>query len=240
MPEAELDLRLQRLLFLCDGIYAIAATLLAVELVLPEATADLSGRDLLNSLLESWPRVLAFLTSFLFIANFWVGHNMLYHRVRRFDGGLMWLALGQLSCIAFLPFPTSVIGEHVSDPVAQQFYLGSLLVSGLMMWAMWWYMSSGHRLVDPDLSPRIIRRHHLISSGVPASFLVLMVLVALGVGRWVNPLLLAYLVASAYVALGVIEGRESLPAEVEEPEASDEAVPQEDEGQSEGPGKASG
>jgi uncharacterized membrane protein len=240
MPEAELDLRLQRLLFLCDGIYAIAATLLAVELVLPEATADLSGRDLLNSLLESWPRVLAFLTSFLFIANFWVGHNMLYHRVRRFDGGLMWLALGQLSCIAFLPFPTSVIGEHVSDPVAQQFYFGSLLVSGLMMWAMWWYMSSGHRLVDPDLSPRDIRRTHLISSGVPASTLAMMVLVALGVGRFVNPLVLAYLVAFGYVVLGVVEGRESLPAEVEEPGASDGAGPREEEGRSEGSDRANG
>ena len=46
MPEAELDLRLHRLLFLADGIYAIAATLLAVELVLPEAAADLHGREL--------------------------------------------------------------------------------------------------------------------------------------------------------------------------------------------------
>ncbi len=118
MPEAELDLRLQRLLFLADGVYAIATTLLAVELVLPEATADLHGRELLDSLLESWPRALAFVTSFLFIANFWVGHNMLFHQVRRFDGGLMWLALLQLLCVAFLPFPTSVVGEHVSDPVA--------------------------------------------------------------------------------------------------------------------------
>ncbi len=214
MPEAELDLRLQRLLFLSDGVYAIAATLLAVELVLPEAAADLHGQDLLRSLLEIWPRVLAFLTSFLFIANFWVGHNMLFYRVRRFDGGLMWLALLQLLCIAFLPFPTSVIGEHVGDVVAQQFYLASLLVTGLVMWALWWYMSSGRRLlVDPDLSPREIRRHHLISSGVPLSTLVLMALVGLGVGRLINPLLLAYLVALGYVVLGVFEGRESIPAE---------------------------
>ena len=96
MPELEVDLRLQRLLFLCDGVYAIAATLLAVELVLPEAAADLHGRELLWTLLESWPRVLAFATSFLFIANFWVGHNMQFHMVRRFDGGLTWLALAQL------------------------------------------------------------------------------------------------------------------------------------------------
>ncbi len=239
MPEAELDLRLQRLLFLSDGVYAIAATLLAVELVLPEAAADLHGRELLDSLLASWPRVLAFATSFLFIANFWVGHNMQFHLVKRFDGGLTWLALAQLSCIAFLPFPTSVVGEHVSDPVAQQFYLGSLLVTGLSTWALWWYMSSRHRLVDPGLSPRDIRRLHLISSGVPASFLVLMALVALGVGRFVNPLLLAYLVAFGGVVLGVYEGRESLPAEAEEPGASDDAEPQ-DEGGSEGPGHSSG
>jgi TMEM175 potassium channel family protein len=213
MPQAELDLRLQRLLFFSDGVYAIAVTLLAVELVLPEATADLHGGELLDSLLESWPRVLAFVTSFLFIANFWVGHNILFYQVRRFDGGLMWLVLLQLLCIAFLPFPTSVVGEHVSDPVAQQFYLTSLFLTGLAMWALWWYMSSGRRLVDPDLGPQAIRRVHLISSGVPASVLLLMVLVAMGVGRLVNPLLLAYLLAFAYVVLGVFEGREPIPAE---------------------------
>jgi uncharacterized membrane protein len=193
-----------------------------VELVLPETATELHGRDLLRSLLESWPRVLAFLTSFLFIANFWAGHNIIFHQVRRFDGGLMWLALLQLLCIAFLPFPTSVVGEHVSDPVALQFYFGSLLVTGLVMWALWWYMSSRHRSVDRDLSARAIRRHHLISSGVPASILLLIGLVALGVGRFVNPLLLAYLVAFGYVVLGVLEHRESLPAEVEEPGGSDD------------------
>jgi hypothetical protein len=80
MPEAELDLRLHRLLFFSDGVYAIAVTLLAVELILPEASAELHGRELLRSLLESWPRVLAFLTSFSFIANFWAAHNVLFHR----------------------------------------------------------------------------------------------------------------------------------------------------------------
>ena len=70
MSEAELDLRLQRLLFFAGGVYAIAVTLLAVELVLPEAAAALYGGALLDSLLDAWPRVLAFLTSFVFIANF--------------------------------------------------------------------------------------------------------------------------------------------------------------------------
>jgi uncharacterized membrane protein len=80
-------------------------TLLAVELVLPEAASHLHGEALLHRLLDAWPRVLAFGTSFLFIANFWVGHNMIFFQVRRFDGVLMWLALVQLMCIAFLPSP---------------------------------------------------------------------------------------------------------------------------------------
>jgi hypothetical protein len=100
-------------------------------------------------------------------------------------------------------------------------------------------MSSGRRLIDPDLSPRVIRRHHLISSGVPASVLVMMVLVAVGVGRFINPLVLAYLVAFAYVVVGVLEGRESLPAEDVGPSGSDGAGPH-DERRSKRPGPASG
>jgi uncharacterized membrane protein len=100
-PTSERDPRLERLLFLSDGVYAIALTLLAVELVLPESAADLHGGALLDSLLESWPRVLAFLISFTVIANFWVGHNVLFQHVRRFDGGLMWLA-----CCSFSASPS--------------------------------------------------------------------------------------------------------------------------------------
>jgi uncharacterized membrane protein len=155
-PTSERDPRLERLLFLSDGVYAIALTLLAVELVLPESAADLHGGALLDSLLESWPRVLAFLISFTVIANFWVGHNVLFQHVRRFDGGLMWLALLQLLCVAFIPYPTSVIGQHIVDPVAQQFYFATLLLTGLVMATLWLYMNSGRRLVHPDLSQQFV------------------------------------------------------------------------------------
>jgi uncharacterized membrane protein len=202
------DPRLERLLFLSDGVYAIALTLLAVELVLPETAADLDGKDLLGALLDSWPKVLAFLTSFTVIANFWVGHNVLFQHVRRFDGGLMWLALLQLLCVAFIPYPTSVIGGHIADPVAQQFYFATLLLTGLVMAALWWYMNSGHRLVDPDLSPRYVRRTHLISLTLPLTMLVFMILVALGIGRLINPLLLFAVTTLCFIVLGVREWRE--------------------------------
>jgi len=201
------DPRLERLIFLSDGVYTIALTLLAVELVLPESAVDLHGRDLLESLLDSWPKVLAFLTSFTVIANFWVGHNVLFQHVRRFDGGLMWLALLQLLCVAFIPFPTSVIGSHISDPVAQQFYFTTLLVTGLVMAALWWYITSRRRLLEPDLSPRFVRRTHLISAILPMTVLILIALVALGIGRLINPLLFA-LATVCFIVLGILEWRE--------------------------------
>lgn len=207
-PISERDPRLERLIFLSDGVYAIALTLLAVELVLPETAADLNGDALLDSLLESWPKVLAFLISFTVIANFWVGHNVLFQHVRRFDGGLMWLALLQLLCVAFIPYPTSVIGGHIGDQVAQQFYFGTLLVTGLVMAALWWYMNSGHRLVDPNLSPQIVRRTHLISLTLPLTMLVFMGLVEVGIGRLINPLLLFALATLCFIVLGILEWRE--------------------------------
>jgi uncharacterized membrane protein len=206
-PTSERDPRLERLLFLSDGVYAIALTLLAVELVLPESAADLHGGALLDSLLESWPRVLAFLISFTVIANFWVGHNVLFQHVRRFDGGLMWLALLQLLCVAFIPYPTSVIGQHIVDPVAQQFYFATLLLTGLVMATLWLYMNSGRRLVHPDLSQQFVRRTYLISLTLPAILLVLMGLVAVGIGRLINPLLLFALATLSFIVLGILEWR---------------------------------
>jgi len=204
---SERDPRLERVIFLSDGVYAIGLTLLAVELVLLEAAADLHDYALLDSLLDFWPKVLAFLTSFTVIANFWVGHNVLFQHIRRFDGGLMWLALLQLLCVAFIPFPTSVIGGHIGDPVAQQFYFATLLLTGLVMAALWWYIRSGRRLVDTELSPRFVRRTHLIFLTLPATMLVLMGLVAVGIGGLINPLLLFALATLCFIALRVLEWR---------------------------------
>jgi uncharacterized membrane protein len=75
--------------------------------------------------------VLAYLNSFTVIAIFWQAHHRLFLQVRRFDGILLWLVFLQLGCIGIVPFPTAVIGAHLSNPVAQQFYFGSLLVASL-------------------------------------------------------------------------------------------------------------
>jgi uncharacterized membrane protein len=211
------DPNLERLLFLTDGVFAIALTLLAVELLnLPQEAKDLHGHALLISLLESWPGVLGFLTSFTVVSIIWAVHHRMFQFVRRLDGRLLWLQLLQLLCIAFVPFPTVVIGEHVADPVAQQFYFGSLLVLSLASAALWFYVSTGNRLVHPELHERVIRHYHRIALSAPVSFLLMMGLIAVGVGRWINPLLLGYILAFGYIGIGMFEWLEPVPPSPED------------------------
>jgi uncharacterized membrane protein len=224
MSTSERDPRLDRLFALTDGVYAIALTLLAIELALPEASAHLHGEALLQSILGTWPKVLSFLTSFTIIAIFWHGNHRAFHYLRRFDGRLAYLMLLQLLCIAFIPFPTAVVGEHVSDPVAQEFYFGAILVTGLATLTLWWYASSEPRLVDPELHPRVIRRFHLnILVGPVAFSMLLMVLIAVGIGRLINPLVLGYLSMLGYILLGVFERWEP---RLEDPKAVEIAKPE--------------
>jgi hypothetical protein len=89
---------------------------------------------------------------------------------------------------------------------------------------MWWYISGHHRLVDRNLSREVIRRVHRISLAAPISVLVLMALIAVGVGQIVTPLILGYAIAFAYVVLGIREGRAPMPAQVLPPESSDERL----------------
>jgi len=219
----ETDPRLHRLLSLADGVFAIALTLLAVELALPAATEELRRLALLPALLGSWPKVLGYLNSFTAIAIFWQAHHRLFLQVRHFDGILLWLVFLQLGCIGFIPFPTAVIGEHVDNPVAQEFYFGTLFVNGLVWVLLRWYATAGHRLVSPDLSSRDLRLYLRLSLAAPVVFLALMALIALGVGRLINPLVLGYLLALGYIAFAGAntwdqrrEGSEA--AEGEEPE----------------------
>ena len=235
-PFPERDSRLDRLLALADGVFAISLTLLAIELTLPEATADLHGQALLTALLGVWPKLLSYVTSFTMIAVFWQAHHRLFLQVRRFDGVLLWLVFLQLASIAFLPFPTAVVGTHVGDPVAEEFYYGSLLLISLDWSALRWYATAGHRLVSLELSPHDLRRYLRISLVAPVTFLILMGLIPMGLGQLIEPLLLGYLIALFYVVFSIHDWRPSRPTRSEatektRPESARPEEQQESEGE---------
>jgi uncharacterized membrane protein len=145
---------LGRILALSDGVFAIAATLLIIEIAVPATAAD---ARLSRALLGLWPRYLAYLLSFLVIARFWVTHHQAFRLIAHFDTALVWLNLLLLMFVAFLPFPTAVVGRHVGSPAAATLYAVSVSLTATASAACWWYASGRRRLLRPHVGGPHIR-----------------------------------------------------------------------------------
>lgn len=193
----------ERLLYLTDGVYAIALTLLALDLRLPIAADNLGGSDLLASLIGLAPKLLGYITSFTVIALFWSLTLRGLRHVVRVDGVYVWLTLLHLACIAFIPFPTTVVGEHLGDAVAEEFYFGSLAVTVLVGTVTWWYATSNRRLVRRNLPMATIWHYRLLTLAAFLGVLLLMGFIAAGLHRVIEPLILGYGLTFIFIAEGV-------------------------------------
>lgn len=130
------QLQFERLLFFSDAVFAIAITLLVIEIRLPEGHYR-TDTDILNGLLALIPNYVGFLISFFVVGRFWVGHHSLFATAHdEFDSGLVWRNLLFLGCIAFFPFPTAVLSQFASSRVAVMFYALWLLLAGLLNWLL--------------------------------------------------------------------------------------------------------
>jgi uncharacterized membrane protein len=127
-----------RVLALSDGVFAIALTLLIIDIAVPATT---SNAGLPRALLALWPRYLAYLVSFVVIARFWGTHRLAFRLIARDDAALVWLNLLLLLFVAFLPFPTAVLGQHFGSPAAAVLYATSVTLASIAAMAYWWYAS---------------------------------------------------------------------------------------------------
>jgi len=138
-----------------DGVFAIAITLLILEIRLP--TTDWhTDAALREALLRLWPSYLAYFISFLLIGMIWMNHHRMFRHIRRGDGMLLGLNILLLLSVAFIPFPTHVLAEAVHAGAGQRtaivFYGLVLVIGGIFYNALWWYASAGHRLLDDSIT----------------------------------------------------------------------------------------
>lgn len=156
---------LERLVFFSDAVVAIAITLLVLELRLPEGEESLGAR-----LARLTPGFISYIVSFAVIGIFWEAHHRLFGYIHRYDRGLLWLNLLFLLFIAFMPFPTALLGEHWSG-TAILFYSGVLTATGVSRGLLWRHALT-HGLVDPGLDPGVRRTENWRAAAVPAVFLL--------------------------------------------------------------------
>lgn len=143
--------RTARLEAFSDGVFAIAITLLVLDLGVP-ATRN-SEQYLLRAIGHEWPGYLGYIVSFATIGALWLGHNAITDYLDRADTTLLRLNLLLLLFVSFLPFPTRMLSEFVdfdrAERVAVTFYGLTLLIASALLSVLWRYALHA-RLVRAD------------------------------------------------------------------------------------------
>jgi uncharacterized membrane protein len=163
---------LERIVFFSDAVFAIAITLLAIELRLPDLPPGQTDATFIEALGELWPSVFAFVISFVVIAAFWVGHYRTFRYIVDADGRLVAINFGLLFCIAILPFPTSIIASQGDLPSAVIVYAVFGLATGTFSTLLWVYPSQVAHLVSPAVTPVIARYVSYRAAVIPIAFAV--------------------------------------------------------------------
>jgi uncharacterized membrane protein len=148
-----------------DGVFAIAITLLILQIRVP----CLADGPLGPALLRQWPSYVSYVISFVFIGIMWINHHRLFTHIRRSDTGLMLLNLLLLLGVTFVPYPTSVLAAHLGHPdqrLAAVFYSATYFCIAEFFNTLWWYASSEkRRLMDHTVSgaaAQAIRRQYAL------------------------------------------------------------------------------
>jgi uncharacterized membrane protein len=183
-----------------DGIFAVAATLLVLDLKVPEVSSDLLG-----ALLRQWPAYAAYAVSFLTIGIIWVNHHAVFDRLRSVDRPLQFLNLLLLMSVAAIPFTTSLLSTYLQaghqDRVAAAAYGAVMTVMGIFFASISLYIGRhGHLLGDPTRHSRASQlRFMLPGAPVYAAAILLSLLDAR------LALLVYFLLAVFYAFLPVLE-----------------------------------
>ena len=135
-----------------DGVFAIAITLLILEIRVPEPEAlEASGSGLTRALGALWPSYIGYLLSFVTIGIMWANHHSMFQYIRRSDRGFLMCNVFFLLCISFLPFPTAVLARYLVSAeqrvAAAAFYSAVLVVIALAYNLVWWYAVRNRRLL---------------------------------------------------------------------------------------------
>ena len=151
-----------RLEALVDGVFAVAMTLLVLNLAVPREPAGLSAaalsQRLLHDLIYLRVTLLTYAISFVIAGVYWVGHHNQFAVIRRTDRVLLWITILFLMGVTCIPFSTALLGTYPGQQSAVVIYGSNLIVVGLVLYLQWWYATKSHRLTDRELDPLLVRR----------------------------------------------------------------------------------
>ncbi|MER7185166.1 TMEM175 family protein [Streptomyces hyaluromycini] len=165
----------ERLSMLGDAVFAIAITLLALDITVPEGLHD---SEVAHAVREALPAVGAYLLSFAVIGVLWLSQHALFEQVTTVDRPLLYLYFVLLAVVAALPFPTKLLSEYGETTTATAIYAGAIALALALLGAMYLRLLAVPALATPNTAPERLRRtvrrsvlHTLIfATSVPLAF----------------------------------------------------------------------
>ena len=176
-----------RALAFSDGLFAIAMTLLIVSIAVPGISNEDSVKDLADALNDLTPEFISFFISFAVIGRYWLAHHQFFSLLGSVDGALLVFNLIYLAFVAFLPFPTALLGDYFENPLSVAIYAANVAaVSGMEVVLFRHAYRAG--LLEKQI-PENIYRYGVLMSFSPVLFFILSIPVAfisttLAVAMW--------------------------------------------------------
>jgi uncharacterized membrane protein len=186
------EMETARLEAFSDGVFAVAITLLALNLSVP-TLREVQGHGLIAKLLDQWPTYLAYALSFLTILIMWINHHNLFRLIGKTDHLFLMLNGLLLMIVTSIPFATALLATYLVQPdkrVAVVVYSGVSLLMAVTYYSMWQYASRDGRLLDSKADARLVQGKTKQFRFGPAMYLV--------------AFLLAFVSAEASVALCIV------------------------------------
>jgi uncharacterized membrane protein len=134
---------------LTDGIFAIAMTLLVLELKVPDLPRSASTSELLQNIGHEAPAFFSFFVSFLYCGLLWIMHHLAMHFVRHLQIALVWLNLLFLMSISVMPFSCGLLGHFLRNRLAQEIYFANMFVAAALLAAQW-VLARKKKLINED------------------------------------------------------------------------------------------
>lgn len=197
----------QRIEAISDGVFAVAMTLLVLDIKVPATESIQTETELAHSFFALMPKFLVYFLSFMTVGIFWTGQSTQFKYIEKSDRNLNWITLLFLLCVSLLPFSTAFLSEHINYKFAIAVYWFNILLLGLTLYINWQYAvkrnfiavenSSGKEAISSAITQRIFIAQSLYLLGALLCF--------------VNPFLSITFIIAVQInyAFGIISGRQS-------------------------------
>jgi len=180
--ELKKEFQLERMILFSDAVFAIAITLLVIEIKIPEIHENVSDKTLLNSLGHLVPKFIGFLITFMLIGVYWTIHHRMFGFVTSYTRKLLLLNLFFLFFVALMPFSTGFYSEYAGPELIRQqlkvpltFYVMNFCCVGFINHLMWRYVTNPkNKVAEPPIDVEIASMAKMRSFLVPFIFFLML------------------------------------------------------------------